>query len=188
VVGDEILGAFSDPGEIADAELVPFTKRGYEREPRRVGEHTCAGGSALSVRRVQAVLAQRFRTVKIETEKVAAVVRQTVILTSVDTFRLGRTGYPRCVSLQRLRGRMPLIAFILLAIVCLALWGLACACLSGEPMQALDRALSTGQALPPLIELWAVAFAALIGASFFLAVRTRAASRASPAILQRFLL
>jgi hypothetical protein len=82
---------------------------------------------------------------------------------------------------------MPLFAFILLAVVCLALLGFACACLSAEPMQALDRAVSTGQALPPLIEVWTVAFAALVGASFFLTVRTRAASRASPALLQRFL-
>jgi hypothetical protein len=82
---------------------------------------------------------------------------------------------------------MPLVAFILLAVVCLALLGFACACLSGEPMQALDRALSTGHALPPLIEVWTVGFAALVGASFLLAVRTRAASRASPALLQRFL-
>jgi hypothetical protein len=82
---------------------------------------------------------------------------------------------------------MPLIAFILLAVICLALFGFACACLSGEPMQALDRVQTTGQALPPLIEVWALAFAALVGAGFFLTVRTRAASRASPALLQRFL-
>lgn len=82
---------------------------------------------------------------------------------------------------------MPLIAFILLAVVCLAILGFACACLSDQPLQALERAISSGQALPPLIEVWTVAFAALVGASFFLVIRTRAASRASPALLQRFL-
>ena len=45
------------------------------------------------------------------------------------------------MSLQALRGRMPLLAFILLAVVCLALVGFACACLSDHPVQALERAL-----------------------------------------------
>ncbi len=82
---------------------------------------------------------------------------------------------------------MPLIPFILLAVVCLALLGFACACLSDQPLQALDRALSTGQALPPLVEVWTLAFAALLGASVLVAVRHPGGSRASPALLQRFL-
>jgi hypothetical protein len=82
---------------------------------------------------------------------------------------------------------MPLIAFILLALVCLAILGFACACLSDQPLQALERALASGQALPPVIKVWSAAFAALVGASFFLAICTRVPSRASPAVLQRFL-
>jgi len=96
-------------------------------------------------------------------------------------------GYPDRVDLARLRGRMPLVAFILLALVCLALLGFACACLSDQPWQALDRALSTGQALPPLIEVWTLAVAALLGASVVVTVRHGRESRASPALLQRFL-
>ncbi len=81
---------------------------------------------------------------------------------------------------------MPLIAFILLAVVCLALLGFACACLTDQPAQAIDRATSLGSALPPLIEVWSLVFVALLGAGFLFAERDRASSRASPALLQRF--
>jgi hypothetical protein len=82
---------------------------------------------------------------------------------------------------------MPLVAFILVAVVCLALLGFACACLSDQPVQAIDRATSLGSALPPMIEVWSLVFVTLLGASFLVAVRERASSRASPAVLQRFL-
>jgi hypothetical protein len=82
---------------------------------------------------------------------------------------------------------MPLIAFILLAVVCLALLGFACACLSDQLAQAVDRATSLGSALSPLVEMWPLVFVTLMGATFLVAVRERASSRASPAVLQRFL-
>ena len=82
---------------------------------------------------------------------------------------------------------MPLIAFILLAVVCLAVLGFACACLTDQPAQAIDRVTSLGGALPPLIEVWSLVIAALVGASFLFVERERASSRASPAVLLRFL-
>jgi hypothetical protein len=82
---------------------------------------------------------------------------------------------------------MPLVVFILLAVLCLALLGFACACLTDQPAQAVDRATSLGSALPALIEVWSLVFVTLMGASFLVAVRERASSRASPALLQRFL-
>jgi hypothetical protein len=82
---------------------------------------------------------------------------------------------------------MPLIAFILLAVVCLAILGFACACLTDQATQVIDRATSLGSALPPVVEMWSLAFVTLIGASLLVAVRERASSRASPALLQRFL-
>jgi hypothetical protein len=82
---------------------------------------------------------------------------------------------------------MPLIAFILLAIVCLALLGFACACLTDQLAQAVDRATSLGNALPPLVEVWSLVVVALLGGRSIVAARERAASRASPAVLQRFL-
>jgi hypothetical protein len=82
---------------------------------------------------------------------------------------------------------MPLVIFILLAVVCLALLGFACACLTDQPAQAIDRATSLGSALPPLVEVWSLVFVTVMGASFLVAVRARGRSRASPALLQRFL-
>jgi hypothetical protein len=96
-------------------------------------------------------------------------------------------GYPGEVDLARLRGRMPLVVFILLAVVCLAILGFACACLTDQPVQAIDRALSLGSALPPLFEAWSALAAVLIGGSLVLTLRGGASSRASPALLQRFL-
>jgi hypothetical protein len=79
---------------------------------------------------------------------------------------------------------MPLVAFVLLAVVCLVLIGFACACLVDQVAQAADRAL---QAQPAVVDLWhpfaLVALALLPG----IALSVRASSRASPASLQRFL-
>jgi hypothetical protein len=84
---------------------------------------------------------------------------------------------------------MPLVAFILLAIVCLALLGFACACLSDHPMQALERALGAIPALPALVEVWSRLALLALASSAVLAVTTTARARApSPAALQRFLL
>ena len=82
---------------------------------------------------------------------------------------------------------MPLVAFLLLAVVCLALLGFACACMTDQPAQAVDRATSLGSAPPPLIEVWSLVAIALLGGGFIVLARERAASRASPAALQRFL-
>lgn len=82
---------------------------------------------------------------------------------------------------------MPLVAFVLLAVICLALLGFACACLSDQPAQAIERATSLGAAFPPLIEVWAVLIASLLMAPFVLVAGERGRSRASPALLQRFL-
>ena len=82
---------------------------------------------------------------------------------------------------------MPLIAFILLAVICLAVIGFACACLSDQPTQAIERATSLGSALPPLIEVWSVGFVAFVGVGLLFVFDRRAGSRASPALLQRFL-
>jgi hypothetical protein len=93
------------------------------------------------------------------------------------------------MSLQALRGRMPLVAFILLALVCLALFGFACACLSDHPMQVLERALGAIPALPALIEVWSALALLALGSAAILAATAIARARApSPAGLQRFLL
>jgi len=80
---------------------------------------------------------------------------------------------------------MPLLAFVLLAVLCLALIGFACACMDDQFAQALDR---VAQSMPPaVIELWP-AFAVGVLAPWWLVVFSVPASgRASPALLQRFL-
>jgi hypothetical protein len=90
------------------------------------------------------------------------------------------------VSLQAYRQRLPLVAFILLLLICLLMLGFACACFSDQPMQALERALSIGQALPPLVVVWSLLALVLASTPVFLQ-RRFVASRASPALLQRFL-
>jgi hypothetical protein len=91
------------------------------------------------------------------------------------------------LSIQRLRDRLPLIAFILLFVLLLMLVGIACACLTDHPMQAADRAISSIAAVPAIIELWTYAFAALLLVAYVVPVRCRGLGRASPADLQRFL-
>ncbi len=81
---------------------------------------------------------------------------------------------------------MPLIAFILLALVCLALFGFACACLTDHPMQALERALSTIPALPALVEIWALTVVAIFAAGALIAGGETLSRSLSPAVLQRF--
>ncbi len=88
------------------------------------------------------------------------------------------------MALERLRGRMPLWAFVLLAILCLALIGVACACLDDQFAQAFERAL---QAPIAVMDAWPVMALAVLASftSVFLAMRS--SERASPAMLQRFL-
>jgi hypothetical protein len=81
------------------------------------------------------------------------------------------------MALRSLRGRMPLVAFIPLAVVCLALLGFACACLSDHPMQALERALAGLAALPAIVEVWSIAAASLAAAAFAAARNTPAMPR-----------
>ena len=83
---------------------------------------------------------------------------------------------------------MPLVVFILLALLCLALLGFACACLGDSPMQALERSLGSILALPALVEVWTLVALVALGAAL-LATAPRERARAhSPAVLQRFLL
>lgn len=91
------------------------------------------------------------------------------------------------VSIQALRARLPLIVFFLLFLLLVMVVGLACACLSDHPMQAIDRAVSAIPAAPPLIELWALMVLLLAPVSLFVAAPRRAQGRASPPLLQRFL-
>jgi len=90
------------------------------------------------------------------------------------------------MSLERFRGRLPLVAFILLAVICLLLLGFACACLTDHPMQSFDRALGVVSSLPIPVEVWPLIVLSLL-ASALVAGGGRV-SRVSLVALQRFLL
>jgi hypothetical protein len=94
---------------------------------------------------------------------------------------------PTSPSILRLRRRLPLIVFILLAVLCLLLIGFACACLSDHPGQAVERAMSAPAATPALIEVWSLVVLSLFAAPLVLTRRVGGFGRASPAQLQRFL-
>lgn len=81
---------------------------------------------------------------------------------------------------------MPLIAVVLLALICLLMLGFACACLGDRPALALERALQV-PALPAVTLLWA---AIVLGAFTRTLPRLGAIAhpaRGSPELLQRFL-
>jgi hypothetical protein len=91
-----------------------------------------------------------------------------------------------CVALARLRGRMPLIVFVLLALVCLSLIGFACACSSDQAALALERAVQA-PALPALVELWSLLVLGTVAGMLYVRRGVAARARASPVLLQRFL-
>jgi hypothetical protein len=84
-----------------------------------------------------------------------------------------------------MRTRMPLVVFLFLALLCLALIGFACACLTDQPALAIERAIQSPALAPAVIAVWTTGLAALLvaGTSSMLLPR----ERASPALLQRFL-
>jgi hypothetical protein len=82
---------------------------------------------------------------------------------------------------------MPLVVFILLALVCLGMLGFACACLSDQPAAALERAVQAPALLPALVELWPALLFGAFAAGLLVFTPVAARGRASPAVLQRFL-
>jgi hypothetical protein len=90
-------------------------------------------------------------------------------------------------SIQRLRERMPLIAFLLLLVLLVMMIGVACACATDHPMKTVDQELSAASSIGAVIEVWTYSFAAILLIVFALPQRHRAQGRASPQVLQRFL-
>lgn len=83
---------------------------------------------------------------------------------------------------------MPLVVFLLLFVLLLMLVGLACACLTDQPMQAVERALTVLSELAAVVDAWSPQIVAAFAASLLLVAQAIAFGRASPAQLQRFLL
>lgn len=87
-----------------------------------------------------------------------------------------------------LRKRLPLVVFLLLVVLVLMLVGFACACLTDQPMLAVERALSVVSDPTAVVVVWAPLVATLFIAPLLLVSHALALGRASPARLQRFLL
>jgi hypothetical protein len=89
------------------------------------------------------------------------------------------------MEIARFRARMPLIVFILLALVCLLMLGFACACLSDQRALALERALQSAS-LPAVLIVWtAIVLGGLARTLPRIAVVAHP-GRGSPELLQRF--
>jgi hypothetical protein len=82
---------------------------------------------------------------------------------------------------------MPLVVFVLLALVCLAMLGFACACLSDQPAAALERAVQAPALPPALVEVWAALLFGAFAAGMLVSTQIAGRGRASPEMLQRFL-
>ena len=78
-----------------------------------------------------------------------------------------------------------MLAFIVLAVVCLALIGFACACLDDQFAQALDRVAQSAPSA--VIEVWPAFILGMLASLALIAFSVPATGRASPAQLQRFL-
>ncbi len=109
---------------------------------------------------------------------------------TVKAYKTGLRDYPGLVltspSIVRLRRRLPLIVFILLAVLCLMLIGFACACFSDHPGQAAERATSAPAAMLAVVEVWSLVVLSLSAIPLLFARRLWGFGRASPAELQRF--
>lgn len=82
---------------------------------------------------------------------------------------------------------MPLLVFILLAVVCLGLLGFACACLSDQPAVALERAVQAPSLAPAVMDVWPAILFGAFAAGLLVYAPGAARARASPEVLQRFL-
>jgi hypothetical protein len=91
------------------------------------------------------------------------------------------------MEIARFRARMPLIVFILLALICLLMLGFACACLSDQPALALERALQS-PALPAVVIVWAAIVLGRVSRTLPRLAVVAHPCRGSPEHLQRFLL
>ena len=93
------------------------------------------------------------------------------------------------MSLQQFRRRLPLVVFLLLLLLCVGVLALACACLTDHPLQVLEQAFNALSGLPAVVMSSPLLVLSLLGLTMALAVSPLLPrGRASPVVLQRFLL
>lgn len=81
---------------------------------------------------------------------------------------------------------MPLVVFLFLVLLLVMLVGIACACLTENPMQGIERVLTALAQLPAAPVAWSLALSTLLLVSVPASVQNAGRGRASPAALQRF--
>jgi hypothetical protein len=86
MVRNEILGAFGNPCQVADAELPRRPQSGGERQSSRIGQRTGTSCAALCDLEIESFSAKTLRQWEIQAKQVAAIIGHDLILTDVDTF------------------------------------------------------------------------------------------------------
>ena len=90
-------------------------------------------------------------------------------------------------GLERIRRRVPFVVFVLLLVIAVLVIGFACACASGSPMQAAERAAAPLMATAAVIIVWNLITSVLPLLAAVQAPRVQATGRASPVVTQRLL-
>jgi hypothetical protein len=94
------------------------------------------------------------------------------------------------MSLIGIRGRLSLLVSLLLVLTALMAVGVVCACSSDHSLQAIEKVVqSAAAAIPTVAVVWCVALALVAWCSVaLLVVEPDGRGRASPRVLQRFLI
>jgi hypothetical protein len=90
-------------------------------------------------------------------------------------------------GLERIRRRVPFVVFVLLLVIAVLVVGFACACLSGSPLQAADRAAAPLGVTAAVIVMWSLIASAIPLVALVQGSRLQATGRASPVVTQRLL-
>jgi hypothetical protein len=90
-------------------------------------------------------------------------------------------------GLERIRRRVPFVVFVLLLVIAVLVIGFACACLSGSPIQAAERAAAPLVATAAVIIVWSLITSVLGLVAVVQGSRVQATDRASPVVTQRLL-
>ena len=98
MVGDEVLGALDDPGEVTDAELLCLEQRRGNCQPRRIGKRVCLARGGLRFMHLESPNSQPLRGRQVEAEKIAAIIGHDIILTLI-----GALLHATCPELQLAR-------------------------------------------------------------------------------------
>ena len=77
VVGDEVLGALADPGEVADAELTTFAQCERDRQPGWVAERAEALRELTRLPLGRSRGPDRLRLRQVEAEQLTTIIRHT---------------------------------------------------------------------------------------------------------------